>query len=217
MKNTNRRVYLRITNRCNKNCNFCYYKNDPKPLGDMTIETVEKIIEHELIAQSSAKWLRVELTGGEPTLCNNLKEIITYLDSFSNINVVLETNGTTLMTDKFLDIIKVFKKKKNLLKISINSELLDSDITWLHKLSSFTKFAKENNIRYVLNVRVKDEIDKIKIKKIIQEHDLQPAFGEIPYFKIENLNLYRDGHLADHGIPIVIYDFDGKILYTVNI
>lgn len=215
MEKLNRRVYLRVTNKCNKQCDFCVYKGDPKPVGSMTLDTAKSIISNELLLHDETKYLRVDLTGGEPTICENIKELVQYLVSEPLVKLALETNGTSFKEQNFLDIVDCFKDK-HFLKISINSALLDSDVEWAQNLVDFITFAKENNIRYVLNVRVSDELDEKKIKQFIEENNLQPDFGEVLYYPIHSLNLYQDGTLLDTGIPFILYDYDGVEIFNTQ-
>ena len=127
MEKINRRVYFRVTNRCNRECSFCFYKNDPKTIGDMTLETLKLLVNKELELHDSSKPLYVEFTGGEPTLYKNLKEALQYLSSVHNLTITMETNGTTLDKLWFLDLLEIFRKKDNYLKLSINSTLINSD------------------------------------------------------------------------------------------
>ena len=96
MEKINRRVYLRLTNECNRACEFCYFAADPKPQGNMSEQLVHEIIEKELDMHTEERYLRVILSGGEPTLHPELYSIVKGLTAKESLQVVLETNGTTL-------------------------------------------------------------------------------------------------------------------------
>lgn len=209
MEKTDRRVYLRLTNQCNRACSFCYYANDPKPYGEMTEDTVHDIIEQELAMHVEDRYLRVILSGGEPTLCTNLEAILSYLNTLEQVHVVLETNGTMLDTPEFIRVLNYFKRK-HFLKISLYSELMTSE--YCEKLISFIQFAKQNGIRYLLNPRCKSDEDKRKLKEFIETNGLAQDYGEVYYYPIYDCNFYRDGALPTYDFSFITYDYDGSVL-----
>lgn len=209
MEKTDRRVYLRLTNRCNRACSFCYYANDPKPWGEMTEDTVRDIIERELEMHVEDRYLRVILSGGEPTLCTHLEPIMCYLNSLTQAHVVLETNGTTVDTPEFAQVLNYFKRR-HFLKISIYSELMTTE--YCEKLITFIQFAKQNGIRYLLNPRGTSDEDRRKLKEFIETNNLAPDYGEVYYYPIYDCNLYRDGTLPTYDFSFVTYDYDGSVL-----
>ena len=211
MEKTNRRVYLRLTNACNRQCKFCCFSGDPKVVGEMSVGTVQDIINRELAMHVEDKYLRVVLTGGEPTLCKNLKEIINELRQHHIIRIVLETNGSMLDSEEFKDLLPNFIHK-HFIKLALHSDAIDNDPETIQKIIEFTKMAKESGIRYLLNVRYYDETDKERLRSFIEEHELKPDFGEVYYYPIHSLNLYRDGTLPEYGIPYITYDYDGQVL-----
>jgi sulfatase maturation enzyme AslB (radical SAM superfamily) len=127
MEKINRRVYFRVTNRCNRACSFCFYKNDPKQIGDMPISLLKSLIEKELENCPVNSRLYVEFTGGEPTLYKYLKESLEYLAKDKRLSITVETNCSTLDTSEFIDILDIFRIKDNYLKLSINTSLIASD------------------------------------------------------------------------------------------
>lgn len=217
MTRYSKRVYLRVTNRCNKNCNFCFYINDPKPINDMSVSLLKEIIEKELNNCPENSKLYVEFTGGEPTLYKHLKESLDYLKDNQKLSITMETNCSTLDRPEFLEVLNVFRQKDNYLKLSFNSSLINSDPNWLSRLTDFVKFAKTTGINYRLNIRVADRADQLDLQRIIEENNLYPnkrtALG---YYKIKDENLYRDGTLTCTGKSIVIYDFDGSVLVSAE-
>jgi molybdenum cofactor biosynthesis enzyme MoaA len=126
MEKINRRVYIRVTNKCNRQCSFCYYRDDPKKPEDMSLATLKEIIDKEMQLLPKNGYLRIELTGGEPSLCKNINEIIEHLIGLPKVYIALETNGTNLGTPEFLELLLKLKKP-HFLKISLNNELINSD------------------------------------------------------------------------------------------
>lgn len=217
MEKINRRLYLRITNRCNRNCGFCYYANEPKIAHDISLDDVKKAIAKELEVHPEDKYLRIEVTGGEPSLVANIDEILEYLTGLPKVYITLETNGTNLMTDSFLKTALKFKEpNSHFLKISLNTELIDSDPNWIQNVVDFQQFAKENNIRYVFNARVKDAEDRARLEQIVKENNIHPSYKDIIYYPIHNINLFKDGYLPYFGKHAIIYDVDGSELVEIK-
>lgn len=92
----NMKMMLQITEKCNLRCAHCFV--DAENTGnEMSIESIKKHI-IPLFLQNSVK--KVTLTGGEPMLHRNIKEIIVaFLDN--GIGVSVCTNGT-LIDKQFL-------------------------------------------------------------------------------------------------------------------
>jgi len=96
-----------IENRCNLNCIYCFseYKNK------CSVErNFESIIENILSLNPKT----ITLTGGEPTLNNNLKEIIETIGS--RAITIIDTNGTTDNLEKIIPVLF-----NSIVRISIDS------------------------------------------------------------------------------------------------
>ncbi len=111
-------LILKITNRCNLNCVYCYAIN--KNNRDMDFETAKNAIDYILKMDDK---LKIQFTGGEPLLNFDLiKKIIDYCnENYSNkyISYAIQTNGTLLNE-------KIIKKIKNLnIKIGISIDGLE--------------------------------------------------------------------------------------------
>jgi len=87
---------IRLGLRCNENCLFCTVANDDE--SNMSTKEVKETIK----GLSDAGNDRLTLTGGEPTLREDLIELIRYARS-KNIEVVdLQTNGVKLADEHYL-------------------------------------------------------------------------------------------------------------------
>lgn len=90
------RVYLYLTNKCNKNCDYCYQK-------DHNINYNKKIDYNKIIdflKTTSPK--QTVLFGGEPTLKSDL--IKKLIKEFSETEYIITTNG--ILLDNIIDIVK---------------------------------------------------------------------------------------------------------------
>ncbi|MEO2117440.1 MAG: radical SAM protein, partial [Methanocaldococcus sp.] len=97
-------LILKITNKCNLNCIYCYANN--KNNKDMDFKTAKNAIDYLLSLDNN---LKIQFTGGEPLLNFNLIEkIVNYCkDNYSNSNIqyAIQTNAT-LMDKKIAESIK---------------------------------------------------------------------------------------------------------------
>jgi len=141
-KPTSANLYL--TSKCNYNCNFCYRNNDTiEHAKDMTITNVGNL----LFRFPSIKTFC--LAGyGEPFLCDNLFEIIEYLNSKNKV-VGLITNGSLIIENskKLLNV----KNKLEYISISLNApnSKIHNEVNksnTFEKVIEGIKFCIDNNI-----------------------------------------------------------------------
>lgn len=85
---------LEVTGRCNLNCTFCFA--DPEGGEDPSLETVKGWIEDLTV---SGKTL-LQLSGGEPTVREDLPEIVAYAKKAGCKYVQLNSNGLRLAEDE---------------------------------------------------------------------------------------------------------------------
>lgn len=95
-------LILRITNRCNLACEYCYAAGCGT--SDMSLETAVKAI--DLLAKPGEK-LKIQFTGGEPLLCQQLmQDIFQYVNTRGiQTSFSLQTNGT-LLTKEACNLLK---------------------------------------------------------------------------------------------------------------
>lgn len=84
-----RNITLELTNKCNFRCGHCYKEADIKNDTFLNIESIKEIIDF-----FRGKSYRIELTGGEPLIHTNFREIIDYIGDDFKINLL--TNGYLL-------------------------------------------------------------------------------------------------------------------------
>lgn len=86
------RLYLELTNRCNLSCEMCYRHDWKEPLGDLSEELLQKIIEE---TKKFPDLQEVILGGiGEPTLALTFRKAIT--EFAPRYHVTVTSNGTAL-------------------------------------------------------------------------------------------------------------------------
>lgn len=116
-------LYLYLTEECNLNCRHCWIL--PKYTGKS--ECVEHYIDTKILIKTIDDAIAiglqgVKLTGGEPLLHPQVKEIISFINK-RNLYLVIETNGV-LLTPEIADLIKC--NKASMVSISIDSHIRES-------------------------------------------------------------------------------------------
>jgi MoaA/NifB/PqqE/SkfB family radical SAM enzyme len=164
---------LYVTLKCNFNCSFCLTKANQGNSKDISLEKINKLMKNW-------KNTKIGLWGGEPTVREDLPEIIKIIKKSGNIPA-LYTNGTKIANYNYLNKLKnsgleivhlqfdgfddgaykIIRKQKNLTKTKL--EALDN----LNKLNmpvvletTFIKGVNENEIINVLNYAVKNNFIK---------------------------------------------------------
>jgi len=89
MKNRFKRVYVEITNRCNKNCKFCV--SSKRNLNQMSVDEFKYTLK-QIKPYTDYIFLHVL---GEPLLHSEFDSILAVCDEF-NVNVNITTNGSLL-------------------------------------------------------------------------------------------------------------------------
>lgn len=80
-----------VTGRCNLHCDFCYGNDEALPKEELSSDEWKKIFIH----LKSWGLMRVDLSGGEPTIRKDIVEIANSATTVG-LNVVLSTNGMLL-------------------------------------------------------------------------------------------------------------------------
>ena len=85
-----------VTYRCNARCTMCNrYKEPSRPEDEITVDTIRKL----------PRMYFTNVTGGEPFIREDLKEIIRELDRLSD-RIVISTNG--FFTERIIDLCREF-------------------------------------------------------------------------------------------------------------
>lgn len=84
------RLLVFITDKCNYNCYYCY-NSKPRQNIDIDCENLLRFIEH--VHAKTTKLIRLELIGGEVTLCNNFDRLCQKLNELDYvIDIEIYTN-----------------------------------------------------------------------------------------------------------------------------
>lgn len=129
-----KKIYVEITNHCNKNCSFC--SKDLLPKKEMNIEEFSKVVKE---VKNYTKYLYLHVKG-EPLLHSNFSEIIKICE-LNKMNVNITTNGS------FLSKQKEVLKNNSIKQINISLQTFDENINeLLITIDDILTFNKEVNI-----------------------------------------------------------------------
>lgn len=155
------RINWLVSDVCNLECIYCCANNKMNP-KKIDSEVLKKTAEHILTLSP----LTVGLTGGEPTLCPEIGNIIDILNG--KCAIVLDTNGTT---PNFEEYINNFKESNVTVRITIDS--MDDEISnkvrpyvknQIERIKRNIELLKRNNVR----VSVHTVVTKINLNSIIE-------------------------------------------------
>ena len=126
-------LFIRFAN-CNLRCSYCdtkYSFENPK----YSIESVDEIVEYA----KSKKVKNITLTGGEPLIQEDIKELMIKLSN-NNFNIEIETNGSVSIKE-FLDIPNVSFTLDYKLPISLMEKKMDFD--------NYQYVSKKDSVKFV--------------------------------------------------------------------
>ena len=159
-------IDLYLTNQCNLLCDFCSIQARER-MEELSLDKIKEIVDE--ISELGAKELH--LTGGEPTIRNDLEEIVDYVIK-KGLNTRLITNGTLLSKERLIGL-----NRLGLKSIMIS---LDGGADYHNKIRGKDAFQKseqtiKNAIELGMFVRVnsvawRDNMEQIKkMPKILDE------------------------------------------------
>lgn len=145
------RVYLTLTNKCNRSCPWCSVYSSPEKSVFLTLQGAEASLPSDMDFD-------LQIEGGEPTIHPKFMEFITQARSNPRVHdVVLVTNGTKLPRD--IKKLKTFIESLGSplkLKLSINHYLLDRDPGLIELSKNLVSiFRDQSNISLIFNVRLR--------------------------------------------------------------
>ena len=90
-------VLLEVTNRCNLHCAVCFADSDHRKSEDISLEKIQWLLERAIAAAGPSN---LQLSGGEPTLRNDLPEIVKVARQVGYSFIQVNTNGLRLASDR---------------------------------------------------------------------------------------------------------------------
>lgn len=162
-----KKIYIEITNICNKNCSFCSSSSLKKKT--MKIEEFEHILK-EIKPYSDYIYLHVK---GEPLLHPDLKTLLNLCEKYEMF-VNITTNGTLLKKQK-----EIIKNSKCIRQINISFQSFEENMNEVEDILDTVLYLLENTSIYfcyrfwaLKNLKFSKLNEKI-IKKIIEKHNIE--------------------------------------------
>lgn len=177
-----------VTYRCNARCSMCNrYKAPSKPEEEISIETIRKL----------PKMYFTNITGGEPFIRTDLKEIVRELYKKSD-RIVISTNG--FFTDRIVDLCKEFPQVG--IRISIegleqtNNEIRGLENGYQRGYSTLKKLRKMGmkDVGFGMTVQDKNAPDLVPLYKISDKMGMEFATASLhnSFYFVEAKNIIKD-------------------------
>jgi tetraether lipid synthase len=210
---------LLITNRCNLRCSYCFMNAGAS--GHVYEPSLEQIRELMLQARNERPMgsKAIQITGGEPTIREDLLDIVHIAKEVGFSHVQVNTNGIKLADD--VDFCRELKEAKvNTIYMSFDGVTKDTN-PWIEKNKQAIKNLRKVNLKVVLvpvliggkNLSQTGKIVKYALKNmdIIRGVNFQPISfcGRIKKLKDEK----REQQRVDYVMMMeeIEKEFDGKI------
>lgn len=184
-------VFIRFAN-CNLRCSYCDTKYSfINPI--YTEESIDELVKY--VKSTGVK--NVTLTGGEPLIQNEIKELMIELSNIGN-RIEIETNGSINIAP-YLNIPNV--------TFTLDYKLKGSGMEKYMDLTNYDLLRKNDVIKFV----VSDYDDLEKTKEIIKKYDLinkancliSPVWGRIEFEEI--VNFLKGNKLNDVKMQLQIH------------
>lgn len=184
-------VFIRFAN-CNLRCSYCDTKYSfINPI--YTEESIDELVKY--VKSTGVK--NVTLTGGEPLIQNEIKELMIELSNIGN-RIEIETNGSINIAP-YLNIPNV--------TFTLDYKLKGIGMEKYMDLTNYDLLRKNDVIKFV----VSDYDDLEKTKEIIKKYDLinkancliSPVWGRIEFEEI--VNFLKDNKLNDVKMQLQIH------------
>lgn len=146
--------YIELTNECNQNCLFC---NRPREkLFRLSTIEAKKII--DILKKKTTCLI---FTGGEPTIRDDLPELIKYAKEVGIERVEIQTNGVRLADKKYLK--KLRDVKTDMVNLALHSHIPEISDRLTNTPGSFKKTIK--GIKNVIKIHLPIEVAVVITKE----------------------------------------------------
>ena len=189
-----------VTYRCNARCDMCNrYKKPSMPEEELSIETIKKL----------PQMYFTNITGGEPFIRTDLKEIVRELYKKSD-RIVISTNG--FFTDRIVDLCKEFPNIG--IRISIegleetNNRIRGLDDGFNRGYTTLKKLVEMGmkDVGFGMTVQDSNAKDLVELYKLSDEMNMEFATASLhnSFYFVEAKNIIKDR-------PMVAKEFENLI------
>jgi len=171
-----KRLYFASLNQCNEDCLFCVRRGDESPLKFINTKEAKKILSRK----KKEGYQEIFFDGGEPTLRDDLVELIRFAKSkkFKSVNIL--TNGVLLSDERLTKKILSVKNNKNFtlsFSVSLHSHKKNISEKLVNQKNTFDK-----TIKGIENL-IKNKCQNISLYHIITKENYRdlPNFVDFVY------------------------------------
>lgn len=194
-----------VTYRCNARCNMCNrYKKPSAPEEEISLDTIKKL----------PQMYFTNITGGEPFIRDDLKEIVRELYKKSD-RIVISTNG--FFTDKIIELCKEFPS----IGIRISIEGLEETNNKIRGLpDGFNR--GYSTLKKLVEMGMKDvgfgmTVQDMNAKDLVSLYDLSNELNmEFATASLHNSFYFVESHNIIHDRPMVAAEFEKLINRLLN-
>lgn len=180
---------LTVTNRCNLRCSYCFLNaGSTGYVYEPSLEELEKMIEQARKAKPVGS-KSIQITGGEPTVRDDLFEIIDVADEKGFVHIQLNTNGIAIAESE--------EYAERIAESPVNTIYLSFD-----GVSEGTNPWIEQNKQTIENLR-KAGFKSVVLVPVLSQDNIEEA-GDIVRFAQENIDIVR-------GVNFQPIAFTGRI------
>lgn len=190
--------------RCNFHCSYCDEFTHDNYSKHVTFETAKRTVD-KIVDKTRGKKIKINLTGGEPSVNPNIKQIIGYMHN-QGIEVGMTTNGS-----RTLEFYKEIIPKMSSILFSYhmeyhNRDILPEKIVKLQEyISTFDRYIHLHVHIMMLPTKF-DEAERVM--QILKENNVKVVMRRIRpgYKKDETAKYNEEGHLVEGDIAGPFYD-----------
>ena len=169
-----KRLYFASLDKCNEDCLFCVRGGDEKPIGHIDTKRAKKIISEK----KKKGYQEIFFDGGEPTLRDDLTELIEFSKKkkYSAANIL--TNGVLLSKEKLVKDLLSVKNTKNFslsFSVSLHSHKKDISEKLVGRKNTFNR-----TIKGIDNL-IKNGCDSISIYHVITKYNYKDLPGFVKF------------------------------------
>lgn len=195
-----------VTYRCNARCNMCNrYKCPSKPDEELSLETIKKL----------PPMYFTNITGGEPFIRNDLKDIVRELKKKSD-RIVISTNG--FFTDKIIALCKEFPDIG--IRISIegleetNNKIRGLDDGFNRGYTTLKKLVEMgmSDVGFGMTVQDDNAKDIVALYKLSDEMKMEFATASLhnSFYFVETKNIIHDRTMVAEQFEALINELLGS-------
>jgi uncharacterized radical SAM superfamily Fe-S cluster-containing enzyme len=177
-------VNIVLTNRCNLSCWYCFFYAEAA--GYVYEPSIDQIISMVRNIKKQAIPIAIQLTGGEPTLREDLVDIVKALKAEGVRHIQLNTNGIKFSELYWEDPVKAVEYTRALRTSGVNTVYMSFD-----GVSPVTNWKNHWEIPYIFEVFRKAGMTSVVLVPTVINHVNTHEMGAIVKFAAKHIDIVR--------------------------